>query len=73
MTTKTGRYLKVVVTCKRRDDGGLQVWSEDVPGLLLSGPDPDAVLEDVIPALEALFKHNRGMDVRFGPIALVVI
>jgi hypothetical protein len=68
MMAKPASYLKVAVTCQLREDGGLRIWSDDVPGLLLSGPDPDAVLADVIPALAALFKHNRGMDVQFGPL-----
>lgn len=37
-----------------REDGGLRVYSDDLPGLILSGEDPRAVLADVGPALEVL-------------------
>ena len=68
MAQRADQYLKVTVTFERRDDGGLRVWSDDVPGLLLSNPDANAVIGDVIPALETLFKHNRHMDVQFAPV-----
>jgi hypothetical protein len=37
-----------------RPDGGLRVWSEDIPGLILSGIDPDKVMASIWPALHAL-------------------
>ena len=61
-------YLKVIVTFERRADGGLRAFSADVPGFHLSGPDPEAVFNDVVPALETLFECNRSMRVRFGPV-----
>jgi len=70
--THTDRYLKVTVTFERREDGGLRVYSDDVPGFVLSGPNPHAVLDDVVPALTALFEHNKGMNVQFGPIVEVL-
>lgn len=69
MTRQTARFLKVRVTFERRSDGGLRAYSDDVPGLMLSGPNPEAVFEDVIPALEKLFLHNRGMRVEFAPVS----
>lgn len=62
------RYLKISVTFERREDGGLRVYSDDVPGLMLSGADPLAVFSDVLPALNFLFEHNRNMKVDFGPV-----
>lgn len=44
---------------KRREDGGLRIWSDDVPGLMLSGKDESAVLRDVGPALAVLFEQYR--------------
>lgn len=46
------------IKLQRREDGGLCVWSDDVPGLVLSGPDPQAIMRDVWPALEALRTYN---------------
>lgn len=60
-------YLTISVTFERREDGGLRVYSDDVPGLILSGPDPVAVFEDVVPALERLFERNKGLRVEFAP------
>ena len=37
-----------------RPDGGLRVWSDDLPGLVLSGRDPFRVMANVWPAIEAL-------------------
>ena len=44
--------------CERRDDGGLRVTSPEVVGLILSGADPLAVMRDVIPAIDAIMRHN---------------
>lgn len=41
-----------------REDGGLRVWSEDMPGLILSGSDPTKVLMCVSPALNRLAEHK---------------
>lgn len=37
----------------------MRICSDDVPGLILSGPDPKRVLGDVWPALLALDQHKR--------------
>ena len=54
---------KIVVTYERRHDGGLRVYSDDVPGFLLSHTDWEAVLNDVIPALEGILSHLCGEPV----------
>jgi hypothetical protein len=46
--------VEIRLAFKRRDDGGLRVWSDDVPGLILSGADRAAVVRDIGPALAAL-------------------
>lgn len=40
----------------RREDGGLQICSDDAPGLILSCATPGGALSSVWPALHAL-KH----------------
>ena len=42
------------ITIERREDGGLRVWSDDLPGLVLSHVDSDAVLTDLGSALKVL-------------------
>jgi TctA family transporter len=51
----------VTVTLQDREGGGLEVFSDDLPGLILSGPDRDKVAAAIIPAIEALFKY-RGFE-----------
>jgi len=46
--------MKIIVTFERREDGGLRVYSEDVPGFVLSHADCNAVMADVKPALEEI-------------------
>lgn len=56
------RVTVVNVTLEDRPDGGLRVSSENLPGLILSGPDRAAVVDCIIPAIEELFAR-RGRDV----------
>lgn len=44
--------------CERRDDGGLRVLCDEVPGLILSGADPREVLRDVAPAIHYMTTRN---------------
>lgn len=44
----------VEVSTQRREDGGLRMWSEEMPGLILSGEDHDAVVADASLAIAAL-------------------
>lgn len=60
------RLTVVTVTLTDREDGGLQVHSDDLPGLILSGPDRAQVAAAIIPAIQAIFKH-KGMDVTVRP------
>ena len=57
-------YAVVCVTLEDRDDGGLLVYSDDLPGLILSGPDKHAVCGCIAPAIQALFEH-KGL----GPVS----
>jgi hypothetical protein len=53
----------VTVTLEDRDDGGLRVYSDDLPGLILSGPDHDSVSEKIAPAIRALFEYKGYREV----------
>lgn len=48
----------VTVTLQDREGGGLEVFSDDLPGLILSGSNRDKVASAIIPAIEALFKQK---------------
>jgi hypothetical protein len=57
--------FKVTVCFEERPGGGLRAWSDDVPGLVLSHSDVDAVLADVGKALGVLLSERhagRGQD-----------
>ena len=60
------RPTVVTVTLTDREGGGLRVHSDDLPGLILSGPDRSQVAAAIIPAIEAIFKH-KGMAVTVRP------
>lgn len=63
---------KVTVRFVKRDDGGLRALCDAVPGFYLSGRDPRAVMRDVAPAIERLFKHNLDLDVEVFPLQYAV-
>lgn len=62
--------LRISVTIERREDGGLFVYSDDLPGFVLSHLDAEAVLADIEPALSAfmshMFKHNVAVKPMMG-------
>jgi len=65
----------VTVTLEDRSDGGLRVFSADLPGLILSGVDRKAVSDSIAPAIRALLEHQgvRVKDVKPSqPIADVI-
>jgi len=62
------QLLKVTVHFDRRDDGGLSVWSDDLPGLHLSHSDPSRVIDDVKPVLEGLLTNMLGERVSVEPL-----
>ena len=70
MMSATYRHqsIKVTVHFERREDGGLTVWSEDLPGLTLSHRDPALVLDDVKAAIESLITDMLGERVRVEPL-----
>jgi hypothetical protein len=62
------RSIKITVHFERRDDGGLSVWSDDLPGLHLSHQNPALVLDDVRRALEVLVTDALGERVSVEPL-----
>lgn len=62
----TLRRIRVVF--EDREDGGLRVFSNEVPGFALSHPDAEAVLQDVQPALEMIISALMGTPVTVAPV-----
>jgi hypothetical protein len=58
------QFERVVVVFEDRPDGGLRVYSDDVPGFVLSHSNAQAALADVVPALEGLISDMLGARVR---------
>lgn len=52
---------KVAIFLDDREEGGLFVYSDDVPGLILSGSDKEAVGRCIVPAIEALRAHTAAL------------
>lgn len=50
--------MNITIKLMSREDGGLRVCSDDVPGLILSGADPSKVCADIWPVVQALLAHN---------------
>jgi hypothetical protein len=59
---------KVTVRFVRRPDGGLRALCDAIPGFYLSGQNPRDVISDVVPAIEALMRHNLGIEVAVFPL-----
>lgn len=51
--------IKITLAFENRGDGGLRVWSPELPGLVLSHPDPFLVIDDISRALAGLFYPLR--------------
>lgn len=52
---------EITVRLIPREDGGLRICSDDVPGLILSSTDLDEIMLDLLPAAEDLMRHNGSM------------
>ncbi len=60
-------YAVVTVTMEDRTDGGLRVFSADLPGLVLSGPDKMIVAKQTVTAIKALFELKGHSHVHVSP------
>lgn len=58
------KTFKVIVMVQRRPGGGLRVWSDDVPGLVLSHKDPEMALANIAPVLEVILGEMLGHPVK---------
>ena len=54
--------MVIAVTLDDRSDAGLRVYSDDLPGLILSGPDKTIVCDAIVPAIRDLLER-RGLHV----------
>lgn len=57
----------ITVTLSDREDGGLRIYSEDLPNLILSGPDRIVIAAAIVPAIEAIFKRKGFENVIVRP------
>ncbi len=47
-----------VIIIEDREDGGIRVYSDDLPGLVLSGKNRVAVMADIESAVRIILEHN---------------
>lgn len=52
----------IKVFIEPREDGGIRVRSDDLPGLILSGKNRIAVLKDIEPAAKVLREHRSNFE-----------
>lgn len=50
--------IRITIKFDRRDDGGLRAHSDDIPEFYLASPNPQDVLDDIIPVIEKILKNN---------------
>jgi hypothetical protein len=63
MRSAVDRY-KIEVRFELAEDGLLRVWSPDVPGFRLAHQDHEAVIGDIVPALETILSDRWGKHVQ---------
>lgn len=51
---------EITIKLSPREDGGLRVWSDDLPGLILSHSSQLLVLQDMGNVIAALCAHAHG-------------
>lgn len=64
----TDRSFKITVCFESRPDGGLRVFSDEVPGLVLSHTNIDGVLEDVTEAIKVILSHRLKASIDVKPL-----
>ncbi|MTW17055.1 hypothetical protein GJ689_12660 [Rhodoplanes serenus] len=68
MEIRDNPIVRVTVTIEKRCDGGLYVYSDDLPGFVLSHIDAHAVLADIEPALGVFLSQRLNRSVSVKPI-----
>ena len=54
----------VTICIGPREGGGLRVWSDDLMGLILSGPSPKAVMGDLLTAINVLLDYKSATNAK---------
>lgn len=49
---------EITIKLAPREDGGLRVWSDDLPGLVLSAPNQRDAMLDLGKAIISLLEHH---------------
>jgi len=68
-------FIVLSVTLSGREDGGLNVSSDELPGLILSGSNREKIVAAIVPTIRAIFEHRgfRNVQVHHGtPVAAVL-
>ena len=60
MPSKPFETVKIKILFR---EGRFYISSEQIPGLWLWGKDLNTLFENLNPAIQALYKHNRGFEV----------
>ena len=60
-------FATITVSLLDREDGGVRVQSDDLPGLILSGSDKEQVVKSIIPAISALLENLGFRDFHVYP------
>ena len=68
MKSPAAKFVSISVTFEKREDGGLRVYSVDVPEFVLSHSDCEAVFADIAPALETILSEKFHAAVEVGPL-----
>lgn len=55
---------RITIKFNRRDDGGLRAHSDDIPEFYLASPNPQDVLDDVIPVMEKILQVNYNEELK---------
>lgn len=48
----------IKVNIENRSDGGMRIWSDDLPGLMLSGRNRTAIIANIEPAARAILMRK---------------
>lgn len=59
-------HSPIQITLAPREDGGLRIYSDDLPGLVLSHSDPNAVLDDLGPVLKVFLERAAREETQQG-------
>jgi len=61
---RSGTLIQIKI---QQENGFYYITSDDVPGLHLWGDNIEVLFSDIIPAIKALYKHNKGIEVELFP------